>query len=307
MTSVTNAGNIKVNIARVERGVGPANTAVDFGNTLGGAVRFPVDATKTVSKISKATLNAYRGLKLASIVAAPFVAYGLVKGTIGLVKGGDRLTSALEVTSNVSAALDISSTFAEGLQAVGAVTEAAVAWSGPVLGVSAILSIASIALSSIGLHKAYKFEKGINGALDGKKKGFDAKDYTKLLKHLTTLSNGTIRGNLGIKGEKLKPRLEAIRKNLHSANEAERTAAETKMEKVTKTLKGRVKSKIHSHRMSIAAGIIAILAVAIFLFAAPVFAWIGFALMTVCCVMSIAKFIQDQVAAKRFKKALMVD
>lgn len=293
--------------AQFQRAVVKAETVANLGNAAGGAVRFTADASKAVTKISKSALNAFRGLKLASIAAAPFVVYGIVKGTIDLAKGGDRLMSGLEVTSNVSSALDIASTFGEGLEAAGAITEAAAAWTGPVLAVSAVLSIASITISSIGLHKAYKFEKGIDKALDGKTKNFEVKDYTNLVNHFATLSDGTISSNLGIEAEKLKPSLEEIRVKLDSTDVEERKAAETKMEKVAKTLKGRVKSKIHSHRMAIAAGIIALIATAILLFAGPVFAWIGFTLLAVCSVMSIAKFIQDRVAAHRFKKALMAE
>lgn len=297
--------------------MGTIGTVVGTSLATSSLVRHTNEMVSVPAKTPKSIMDKFRSMKLAVAAAAPFTAYGMVQSGKTLASSAskrDKVDAALLMVGSVGDLGDMACTFAEGLRAVGAVAESAVAWTTPVMGVSAVVSSVAAGVHIHGWARGRKFMNLMNDVMD-KKKGvktvYTHEQLGKLKDYLNTRSDRAIKRFFGVRADQLMNRLDRIFKETNTkifpkktSKVSEKDKKETldPVDKTVKALKGRVQSKIRSHRLGLLSTIISLIATAILLFTplAP----LGFALYAVCTVLSIATMIHDRVAANRFKKAM---
>lgn len=251
-------------------------------------------------------INFIRATELFAVSATPFAFYNIGKGVKELVKGDkqEKIDAALMMTSELGTIGDAVASFAGGLHTIGAVSETAVAWAGPLAIASAALSLASIASNARGLWQSHKLKKNLLGKQN--KKEYTVEDYTKTVGFLQAQKDCVLKQHFNIKGEKLKTKVNEIWKDAErklSSGDAEKVKeGHSKMGVMLKAFKDRIFSKKMCHILSIVAAVVSTVGLGV-LFFTPL-APVGYSLIALGAAISVGKFFYNMVKQYRFKKAL---
>lgn len=210
--------------------------------------------------------------RLFSVGKLPFALYELknqIKTAYSSEDKEERWLSGFGAVETLGDIADTTTTFAEGLKAVGAVTEHMIRWSTPLFMVSIPLSAAGIAASSYGLYKTWKSSAKLSETVKGcglacALAELGCKSDTYLSRHFR-VEDPTV----------FRRRISRISQRISSGDKK----AIEKGSELVKELKGRATQQIRSHALSILASTVATIGAVILLFAA--FTPVGQALFAV--------------------------
>lgn len=224
-------------------------------------------------------VKAVRCAKIVAISAIPFALYNIVIESGNLVNHGSKVDAALRLTESLGWIGDYSSTFIQGLHALGAVGEGALTASFALSVVGTCFAASTLVLNAKHLRYGEQLLKRMHG-------GEQAADS---LRWISRRSPEALFWHFGMEADQLKKILLANRTP---------ESAETTLE----ALKGRVQSKNLSCKLTISSSSIYLVGMAILLFT-PFFP-IAYGLLATAAILSVIKFICEWKASNRFEIAM---
>lgn len=280
-----------------------------IGCTLVNSARYIANGTKELFGVAKDDYL-LGPARLISGVSVMMRVNNIAHSIIDFVKGGhnDKADSLLSMVSDLGTIGDAVSTFAQGLESVGAVAAKSILWATPLLIVSMGLEAAGLVLGIKGIVETYLLSHKL--FKDKNPKEYTIDDYQEKVNYLEErrvkerlLDRKFFRVDREQLGDRLLDiELEAKRK-INSENPLEKEQGENLIRRTMKTLKGRLTTRIISYAVGVVAAATCLVGLSILL-AVPGMQPLGFALLAVGVVVSLARCGADFALDYRFKKAM---
>lgn len=278
---------------------------------VASAFRYAINSIKGFCKFTGSS-RFPNGLKLANIVTIPYSIYQIGKSTRELFRGpkNERADAALNITAHAGNIGDATSTFAEGLGAVGAVAVTALTWATPLLGVGLALQTAGMAMTAKSMHETHRFKQIFKeeAGLSKDVSDYTLEDYRKGITAIEEKRNEQkffISKHFGVDEDKFAESLVEIdskAQSLLSSDEADEVLQGKKLLQDTmKTLNQRMISKNRFGALSLVIGVVSYIGVGLLFSPVPA---VGFTVLALAGIASIVAYKVDRTVTKRFEQEL---
>lgn len=252
--------------------------------------------------------------RLIAGVQVPLSLYDIAQNIVILAKGtfGEKVDGLFSVIGGVGTIGDAVSTFASGLESVGAVAAKSIMWATPLLVVSIGLEVAGIIVSLKGMVETHLLSRELfkNASLHKSAEEYTLEDYRQGVEHLGqridsefTFASKYFRSDK----EKLADRMLDIeleaQQLLNSPEPEKQQEGKNLLHRTMNILKGRLTKRILSYAVGILAATVCIIGIVILL-AVPPLQPLGFALLAVGITVSLIRLGVDYIIDREFYKEM---
>lgn len=261
---------------------------------------FPrIASSNTVQKIGKVC-------SFIPVVSIPFSMYGARNELRNIRLQGqqqldryEKINSGLRIVEYVAATGDSLSTLLTALEKIALIAKGALVFASVISGISTILWLASIPLQLRQLAKGKEILAQMNKVINETK--ITKEGYARALELFSKKHIRAIEQSLNVEsGKEVKHTIDKIVQASHRARNVERS--EELLKKTVDTLRTRIQQKNFSTKLGILISAVNFIALTILMFspAAP----IGFALLAIGAIVTLAKAIKEYRETSRFEKRL---